>query len=122
MGKPKSTTTTTAGSANAATLTIGAHMTAAFDVYYDVANTDGDIVVEIRKEPAYDAEDWPYQQSAGVGSWLSFDAVDTSVEGRTNVYQAETMFYEVRVYADGNDFTDSDVNDITISTRVDNNG
>lgn len=100
-----SDTTEVAGSDNAAELQIGLAMARDFDVYYDVS-ANGDIVIEVTEEA-----------DPAAGDWKEHDTIDTADDGQENIVQASTMFERVRAYADGVDFADADVDEITIASR-----
>lgn len=101
---------TASGSGNAVSLELQGFGSPKFDLHYEV-NADGTIHVEIDvSDPSDDA----------TTTWKTFDQIDTSQSDtdRQDVYQDETMFHAVRAYADGTDFGDADVVDLTIAARL----
>lgn len=103
---------TAAGSSNAAVLRIEQACTLEFDVYWNVG-VDGKIQIEFSDSDENDAA------NLTSSDWKAFDTADTSTSdwAQEDYYQNTITQRWVRVYADGNDFTDSDVTELILSTR-----
>ena len=98
-----SASTAAAGSANAASIDLG-DVREAVDVFYDVANNNGSIEVEVSTDDA---------------TWRPLTSVpsgDIDSGGEQAFVQVETAYQFVRAYAGGS-FADGDVNTIETVSR-----
>lgn len=94
--------TQAAGSGSAASVTFG-DVRKDFDFFYDVGS-GGSLHVEVSN----DGNNWRYMDSLSISSG-----------GGKDIVQYNTTYAHARVYADGADFSDSDVNLLEVTTRGD---
>lgn len=97
-------TTASAGSANAASIKLG-ELRDAIDVYYDVANNNGDIVVEVSATGDWAGEEKEVDRQA---------SGNISSTGETDWIYGDTTYTYARAYA-SSAYANADINEIEIS-------